>query len=610
MCGFLGQLGNLSKDLNYKYIETEIKPILEHRGPDNFSYLKDDFKNLFFSHWRLSIIDLSSNSNQPIKSFSQRYIMIFNGEIYNYKDLSKILFNNNIKHFQNSDSSILINLFELYDLDHILKNIEGMYSFVLFDKKENILYLCRDNFGEKPLYYYSDNKKIIFSSEIKGILKLLEKKDVSLSLDGLQSYLNYGYFGNSKSAYKNIFALEPGTHKAIKNYNFEFNKNINYFDQKKSINLDKNNYVSDSNQAIKNLDKTLNQTINKTLIADVPVGIFLSGGVDSALIGYYASKKISNLKTFTVSFDDQKYDELDRAKTISNYIGSKNYNIVFKPNDYLDTLEKYTNFFDQPFSDSSFIPMFLLSKIASKEVKVCLGGDGADEIFYGYEKKYNLSKKIFNIPSILKTSLRYLNDFSFINNKKLETLSKFLEVDSQYLPILLNSKLYLKKYLKNSYLFEFHDEKKFLLEDFANSIKNFDIKNYLNNNILYKVDFASMKNSLEVRSPYLNKKIYDFSNKHNNFLFRNYKFFNKYLFKNKFKNIKLSSKKGFSVPLDSFLKNEMNEWMKDIIHSSNNDSFNIINKKKLISFVEKENSNYEDIWPILIYLYWETRRCL
>ena len=606
MCGFLGQLGSLTDNLDNNYFDKEIRPIMSHRGPDNFDFYKEETKNLFLSHWRLSIIDLSINSNQPIKSSSNRFIMIFNGEIYNYKYLSNLLKKNKIKHFSNSDSSILINLFEIYDLDIILKKVEGMYAFVVFDQKENILYLCRDSFGEKPLYYFKNDKKIIFSSEIKGILKLLEKNKISLSLEGIKSYVDYGYFNNNKTVFQNIFALEPGTYIKIKNLNFKNLKNIKYFDHKKNIDQSNYNSLSDPDTAVNKLDTILNQAVEKTLVADVPIGLFLSGGIDSALISYYASKKISNLKSYTVSFNDINFDESERAKKISNYLGIRNHEIRFSSQDFLNVLNDNDNFFDQPFSDSSVIPMFFLSKIASKDVKVCLGGDGADEMFYGYENKYKFYKRLNSIPQFIKKILINIDQNYPLKKGKVKTLINYIKNDMTDLPKLLNKKIYLRDFTQID--FNNDNDEQFLYDNFAKDIKEFDIKNYLNSNILYKTDFSTMKNSLELRSPYLNKKIYSFSNEYNDFLYKNFKKINKKLFLKKFKDFNITSKKGFSVPLNSFLRGEMNAWMNDLIHSRNNDTLNIFNRDKLISFTNNKKSNLADIWPILIYMHWETKR--
>jgi asparagine synthase (glutamine-hydrolysing) len=606
MCGFLGQLGFDTSCFYDKYVETQIKPILNHRGPDNFSYFKNDKLKIFFAHWRLSIIDLTNSSNQPIKSFSERYMMIFNGEIYNYQSLSKLLDKKKIKYNQNSDSSILVNLFEGYDLEYILNSIEGMYAFAVFDNQEKKLILCRDSFGEKPLYYYSTNNGIIFSSEIKGILKLLKKDQINLSVKGINKYIDYGYFTGNRTVYENIFSVSPGSYKVINNYDFNKIKSFKYFNDQ-NLTYGTNLSSKNLNDSVNEFDHILANVVDKTLVSDVPIGLFLSGGIDSALIGHYASKKIPDIKTFTVSFDDVNYDESERAKKISEYLGLKNYDIKFKSSDFLRVLNESHNFFDQPFSDSSFIPMFLLSKVASQEVKVCLGGDGADEIFYGYEKKYNFYKKIRLIPKFTKKITHYFDKNNFFFKGKLKTFTNYMKYDIKKLPILLNKKTYLRSFCQiesSDYL----DDEQLQYNDFVRDIKYFDIQNYLNSNILYKIDFSTMKNSLELRSPYLDKNIYSFSNKYNHYLFNNNKIFNKNLFLKKFKNFDVTPKKGFSIPLNSYLRKDMNAWMNDIIHSKNNDSLELFDKKRLISFINDKKTNLADIWPILIYMYWEIER--
>ena len=537
MCGFFFTLTSNNKILNKNDFIKSLN-LISHRGPDDFGYKEISKRNLNFSFGfrRLSIQDLSKNANQPYVS-EKGNILLFNGEIYNHNDLRKILNKTHLIEWKtSSDTETIINFIDCFGIDYFLKNARGMFAILIYDQFKNFLTICRDHAGEKPLYICLKNNFISLCSDISPIINLnhFEKK---IDLDSVNEYLNLNYIPNPKTIFKNIFKIPPGSvininlndFNLIDYVSFEHFKNsgeVSFYQwweyplrKKKELNF---------NNSLDEFELLLKEAIQKQLISDAPLGAFLSGGTDSSLIVAIASKFISNLKTYTVGFDFDNYDESIYAQKISNYFGTDHCSVVCNKNDVLNSISSLHNVYTEPFADSSQIPTLLVSKIAKQNVKVALSGDGGDEIFSGYNR-YHIANNYWKLINILPYDLRKfflkfikvlpLNLLNFLikiilskkitrnNSNAQNIINKLIDTKTEY--DFYNS--FISEYKNKSIVnkdITFTDNYRDIYQsfDFKNIVENMmacDFVTYLSDDILCKVDRASMYHSLETRAPYL-----------------------------------------------------------------------------------------------------------
>ena len=521
MCGITGVFF-LKNNKNYSLSSIKEMTIsLAHRGPDSYGYWTSEGNDVFFGHRRLSILDLSKSGDQPMTSSCGRYVITFNGEIYNFKELKNDLKKKfNIKFKNNTDTIVLLELISKLGLRKALEKVEGMFAFGLWDKKQKKLFLVRDRFGEKPLFFYKNSNFIAFSSELRSLSKF-PLINLNISRKSSYYYSMLGYVPAPLCIYENTFKVMPSEvisfgRKTIKKTiyyqipNTKFNTELSYEKCKKE------------------LLSTLEESIKKMMIADVEIGCFLSGGIDSSLVALLMQKNSTKkIKTFNVGFNESEYDESKFAKYVSEKIESNHHDIKVNVDDMLEHVENIANIVNEPFSDSSIIPTFLISKLAASKVKVVLSGDGGDEVFMGYNR-YSFAKKISKLkektPNILRQFIgqgirlvpsRLYDSLSRPFQKllgihglshKMSKLSNILEYEN-------NSDFYEKlnifdnEVLDNKSKYHRNIFDKYQNIDLIDSVQRNDIDFYLPNDILVKVDRASMFNSLEVRSPFLSHSI-------------------------------------------------------------------------------------------------------
>lgn len=652
MCGIFGllSLANTEKELNLKTIFQSML----HRGPDHSGSWTNQEKNLFFAHTRLSILDLSQKGCQPMQSSSGRYTIVYNGEIYNHKIIRQTINDSKKKIYwkSNSDTETLLELFEIYGVEKSLAKIEGMFAFGVWDNKQNELILARDRIGEKPLYFGTIGKSFIFASELKTIKahpNFLKK----ISIDSINCYFSYNYIKAPHSIYKNIFKLFPGSllkfsHKELKKVtdnNSQFNK-INEFQIKKWWSVfddykEKKSIIS-SNSLEKNshqLEILLTESINSQMISDVPLGCFLSGGIDSTLISLLMQKiSKKKIKTFTIGFDDLNFDESIYAKNISNFIGSDHSEMILKPTDIFNIITKMHQVYDEPFSDSSQIPTFFVSKLARNKVKVALSGDGGDELFGGYnrylwvssvwklisflpfhvrkiignclmvtpEKFWNILETIFNSSlniKMLDSKIKKLaNRLKYVES--LEDLYFSLVVEYRPDENILNSKIDLNlKFHDDLNRLELSEIEKMMIEDKIT---------YLPDDIMCKVDRASMFHSLETRAPFLNSKILNFSsqlpvsqkikNYKGKIILRN--ILSRHIPNKYFERPKM----GFGMPIDKWLREDLKDWISNILDEKKIIEQGYLNSKLVKKILSEHFSNKRQwgnkIWSIAMFQSW------
>ena len=391
MCGIAGIISGSKIDIKKNILK--ITQSLKHRGPDSNDTWIDNDNGVAFGHTRLSIIDLSFHGNQPMHSHNNRYVIVYNGEIYNFKSLKKYIEESgHLKTNWNSstDTEIILEYINIFGIKKALNDFNGMFAFAIWDKKEKILILARDKFGEKPLYYGWIDNDFYFSSELSAINQL-HKNKLKICHKALSLYTQLGYVPSPLSIYQKISKLQAGQYICLQIENiqkidsyFYFSPEIQYCHS--NLNL-KKKIVDDE----KNIETFLRKSISEKLVADVPVGVFLSGGIDSSLIAAIAQDEYfksegKSIKTFTIGFKDKKYDESVYARKISIHLNTDHHEEILDKNKIINIIPKIPIIYGEPFADYSSIPTYLVSELAKSKVKVALSGDGGDELFGGYSR--------------------------------------------------------------------------------------------------------------------------------------------------------------------------------------------------------------------------------
>lgn len=615
MCGISGIINtdhdkSISKKLDVLYLG------IERRGPDSKNKITID-KYCRLAHSRLAIIDLSDAGSQPMTSNSGRYHIVFNGEIYNHKEIKK-KYLKNLSFRGSSDTEILLNLIELIGLKKTLPLLNGVYAFFIFDEKEKEFFLCRDKLGEKPVCYYYDDNNFYFCSEVTLLSKILPKHKQDLDDSSIDYFLRYGNIPAPKSIFKNIKKVLPAeiiSGKIIKNRILI--KKSKFW----SVSEDYLNTLKEPHLTSADLENTLFEVVNDHLISDRAIGVFLSGGIDSSLVSCIATKIKPSINSFSIGFDNQSYNESDKAKKIASFIGTNHTEIIFNKNDILNIVPNISQAYDEPFADQSLLPTMLLCGLSKKSNSiVCLSGDGGDELFGGYNRhKYfhliQKYEKLFKILDVFKIKNLNIN----FKNRKLSDYLRWLricisasskrELSSIYFELLNKTEF-------NSLENEFGQDKLEIIEkskiSSAEKIMMFDMYNYLSNDVLVKTDRASMFYGIEIRAPLLDPRIIDFSSRLE---------FNKKIQKGNTKKIlkdvlanhlphgMIDKKKyGFDIPISYWLKKDLKNWAEDI-HNSEMDN---INSKKYDFFFKKhvhENKDYSNtLWPYLMLKNWNLSR--
>ena len=598
MCGFVGFCDD-SK--NKKKIIRDMADIIKHRGPDSDGYYVDN--NIALGFRRLSIIDLDKGS-QPIFNEDKDKVIVFNGEIYNYKEIREELKSKGHKFSTNTDTEVILHGYEEYKED-ILNKLRGMFAFVIYDIKEKSLFGARDFYGIKPFYYYYDNENFLFGSEIKSFLGNPNFKK-ELNKDMLSQYLTFQCSIGEDTFFKNTYKLLPGHYFIYKDKELEIKK---YYEVKLEPNDDKS-----LEEWVSGIREVIDNSVLAHKVSDVEVGSFLSSGVDSSLIA-----KLSSVdKTFTVGYDNKKYSEIDYAKEFSDKINVSNVSKKISKEEYFKEFSNVQYYMDEPLADASAVMLYFLSKTASKHVKVCLSGEGADEIFGGYN--------IYHEPY----SVSWYNKIPYFIRKCIGILVYPFRNYTGFNFLYRRSKKIEDRYIGNAFIFEPNDAKKIVNFNYGNkTYKDFtksyydkvsdldvvtkmqyiDFNFWLIYDILLKADKMSMANSLEVRVPYLDRKVIEYASK----LPSKYKIVGnetKYAFRKVAKEEladKVADKKklGFPVPIREWLKED------DVYQEVKNmflESGYFFKPKKIIKLLDDHRAGKRDnsrkIWTIYTFLVW------
>lgn len=621
MCGITGKIFFDKERKVDPAVLKKMSDSIQHRGPDDEGFFIDGNVGLGFR--RLSIIDLSTG-HQPLANEDESIWIIFNGEIYNYQELHDDLVSKGHVFKTKSDTETIVHLYEQYGTD-CLQHLRGMFGFAIWDSRKKRLFCARDRFGIKPLYYYTDSEKFVFGSEIKAILKAGDI-DRTLSYDALDSYMAYGYITSDLSIYKNIKKLQPAHYLLFS------------FDGKPCIEIKRYweiqfepDYSKTEDEWAEELEACLSETLKLHMISDVPLGAFLSGGIDSSsVVAMMARNSTLPIKTFSIGFKEQKFNELTYAREIAAKYNCEYHEQVVEP-ESVSLLPRLVKAYDEPYADSSAIPTYYVSKIARENVTVALSGDGGDELFAGYNS-YESYKRVHSFPLNFRSPLINKVIWGSIHQmipraSRGKTMSYYLSQDHRYVnagatfwrrkereKYILNnhppidyanaSELFKKRILKNG-----------SKNDFVTNLQYLDLQTYMVDDILTKVDRASMLNSLEVRVPLLDHKFAELSFRiPSNLKFKGKE--RKYIFKKAMapylpESILTHPKQGFGIPISLWFKDNLKSYVNDTFNADDCQLYNYLDKKLVRETVlsnERSGSPRwelsEKIWALLFFNEW------
>ena len=624
MCGIAGYTSfNNLPDSPQNTLESMVK-VLTPRGPDAEGYFIDP--SIALGHRRLSIIDIKGGA-QPFSGGGGRYHLVYNGEVYNYIELRQMLTQQGIQFKTKSDTEVLLQLF-IHERIKGIERVNGMFSFAVWDKDDKTLFLVRDRIGIKPLYYTVQNHELIFASELKSLLKY-PKVDRTLNLLSVQKYLTFGYVPAPHTIYEGIYKLEPG-------YYLKFNQGGL---QKKcywDIPLE-DNPISARNvdQCSEEMLELLKDAVKKRLRSDVPIGVFLSGGLDSSTLAALASKAMGGgLHTFSMGFEDESYDESPYALQVSKLYQTTHHHEVLTTDSALQLLPEVMSRMDEPFADASILPTYLLSKFTAQHVKVVLGGDGGDELFAGYPSFQ--AHKLMESLSILPLSWR----------DSINRVARKLPVSHRYASV----EFLVQQFMKGTGIspeirffmwmgYFSHEQKKQLLtesvknallrenpyEDILNYVKQSGLvsdferilylcmKMYLQDDILVKVDRASMSHSLEVRVPFLDHHLVEYVSGIQS-AYKLKGFTTKYLLKEATKKllpktIRYRRKAGFMMPVAKWLKEDLKKHVEEVFFDPSVKEDGLFDTQYLQRLFEdhihERRDNRKQIWNLYSFLIWK-----
>lgn len=611
MCGLLG-IVDYKKSINTNLFN-EMLNSLKHRGPDDegIEVFSLDSCSIFLGHRRLSIIDISSNGHQPM--LYEHLAIIYNGEVYNFKDIRQDLISEGYSFGSNSDTEVILKSYHFWGIDCV-ERFRGMFAFAIYDSKQQEIIIFRDRAGVKPLYYSLTDNALIFSSELRPLLNYPDFNK-EIDFEAVSSYLQFGYIHAPKTIFKTVQKLLPGHYLKYDIKSKVLVKNCYW-----NINDFYENQVAREDITEK-LEATIIEAFNLRMIADVPVGVFLSGGIDSSLVAAIVQKYSKMpINTFTIGFEDKKYDESNYAKEIAKYLGTNHTELICNKEDALAIIMKLPKIFDEPFADSSAIPTVLVSELAKKQVSVVLSGDGGDELFCGYPSYVLMEKRFERLSKVpfrktLKTISNTITTPVFIQNRFNGKLyNRFIKVKNMLdhddivntfkVANSVFSKDEIKRLIRADYFFS---------KDIPATTSNLekmmisDFKGYLPDDLMVKIDRSTMSASLEGREPLLDHKIIEFaaslpvSYKKDKEILKS--ILGHYIPEELF----LRKKQGFGIPINDWLREDLKYLLdqylgESLIRKYNIFDYDYISKLLEAFYVGKNDDN--KVWVLLMFQMW------
>lgn len=613
MCGILGTVGT-------KHPAILPLELLQHRGPDHQGYWTNG-KTCTLGHTRLSIIDLDARANQPMSDPTGRFTIVYNGEIYNYRELAKDYLNG-ITLKTSSDTEVLLRLWEKYGVD-CLRHLRGMFAFAIWDEKEQILYLTRDHFGKKPLFLYYRDDSIVFASELDALIAMI---DEPLRVDpaAIDLFFGYQFIPCPLSIYKNVRKLPPAHYATWKNGQFKLERYWHLkFEPKRHIN---------GEEAIDELDERVRESTTLRMHADVKVGVLLSGGVDSSLITALAAQRSEKaLRTFTVGFVEKEFDERSYAEQIAHRYGTEHHTVVMDFSCH-ELLQEMVTRYGEPYADKSALPTLAISRLAAKDVKVVLVGDGGDELFAGYSK-YLVSPLLKWIAPAawithrLGTFVDHAAGYFTGLDQELTLLRRMISPYSLVLSFDHFIKpCYRAQLYQNDFFFEVRGARSQYESQLVNELPlpnglldqmlSLDYRHYLTNDLLVKMDIGTMTYSLEARAPLLDHTLFEFAASLPEDMKINMQE-TKYLLKRVAtrylpRDVVYRPKQGFSVPISKWIKTHFASLIRDLCGTANHPLWEYCRRQRVEKWlVEHLNGQIDHgfrLWLVLILGIWMDRK--
>ena len=645
MCGISGVWNTNQLDLDK--ILPSMNESLIHRGPDMQSFWISADSTLGLGHTRLAIIDTSDNGSQPMHSFSGRYTVVFNGEIYNHLDLRKELElkNPSILWKGHSDTETLLTSIEFWGIETSITKLCGMFSMAIWDSQDQILYLARDRVGEKPLYYFQSDGLLIFASEPKAFFRIPQINEL-LSIDqgAVSEFLKFSYVPDSMSIYDSMKKVEPGSVISFSNI-YSTPKKYDYWSFNQVISND--DRLTNKKSSLfyeQELEEILSSVVHSQMLSDVEIGSFLSGGIDSSMVTMLMQRNSTRpIQTFSIGFKEARFNESEYAADIANFLKTDHTEFIVSESDILEIIPNLAKIYDEPFADSSQLPTILLSKLAKEKVTVALTGDGGDEIFGGYNR-HTFGPKLWKILLFFPAWMRAMisrtislidiikyQDSKFANMlitkiglpitllERVAVIQRALEEANTFhdLHVILasafsdtNGLLALRThaFFRGDYDFIFQNSKL----SYAEQMMAFDTITYLPGDILVKVDRASMHSSLETRAPFLDKRVIECSwnipIEHKIAGRTGKKILRNILDKNIPKKLTDRPKQGFSIPIDKWLRGELFNWADCLLSEEKLNELNILNFQSIHKLWQDHillKANHgQQLWTILMLQSW------
>ncbi len=611
MCGITGYY-SLHNKVSRSDLE-RMTTALSHRGPDAAGYYYNSSGSTGLGHRRLSIIDLSNAANQPMYSHNGRYAMVFNGEVYNFAEVRDLL---GIQPRTSSDTEIILEAFVLKGVDAV-QLFNGMFAIAIYDMQEDKLFLFRDRLGVKPLYYYHKDGDFVFGSEMKALLQVPQvKQNLKVYKPGVHTFLYAGYIPEPYTIYDEVKRLPAGCYAELKDGQLIITP---YWKPEEKITA---NTLSNFSEAKKGLREILQSSVAYRMISDVPFGTFLSGGIDSSTVTALAQHiSPKPVKTFSIGFKEAKHNESEFARQVASHLKTEHYEFTVTEQDALELVDQMSRAYDEPYADSSALPTMLVSRLARKHVTMTLSGDGGDELFMGYgayawaERMSNPLLRMLRAPLALAMQPfgnRYKRAAGLINYKSSERLKSHIFSQEQY----FFSEAELQQTLKPAYVQPvlFNEQFSGLNRQLTAAEEQalFDLKHYLKDDLLVKVDIASMQYSLEARTPFLDYRVVEFAlnlapdlKKHEGT--------SKYLLKEVLydlvpRQLFERPKWGFSIPLDKWLKTDLRYLIDRYLHPVVLEKHGVVQPdqvQQLIKDFDKgQNHLYNRLWVLLLLHKW------
>lgn len=615
MCGIAGIVyTDQDRSINKDELE-RMTNVIYRRGPDDEGYYING--NVGFGFRRLSIIDLHTG-HQPLCNEDGTIWIVFNGEIYNFQELRKDLILKGHQFKTKTDTEVIVHLYEEYGAECV-KYLRGMFGFAIWDDNKKKLFCGRDRFGIKPFYYLLDNTRLIFGSELKVIT---QANDVPMEVDlqAMDCYLTYSYITENRSIYKHIRKLQPG-------HVMEYYPNTGQMDISKYWHIDfEPDYSKTEDEWCEEINHVLAESVKMRMISDVPLGAFLSGGIDSSsVVALMAQSSNRPIKTFSIGFKEQQFNELKYAREVADKYGTDHYEQIVEP-ESVDLLPKLVDAYDEPFADSSAIPTYYVCKFARENVTVALSGDGGDELFAGYRSypklnniyNYNLAPHALNklfwgaLYKTLPASVKGKGITYFLSQPRDVVAAYFSIITRPERSLLYNGDIWNQIKRSPAENLKVNLIKSFKSKDFLSRMQQLDMTTYLPDNILTKVDRVSMYNSLEVRVPILDHVFAELSFKIPSDLKLNGQS-KKYLLKKAtarhLPEAVISHKKqGFGIPLKMWFKDDLKSYIYDRFNSNNTYISEYLDKKYINKILDDHNKGMRDmnykIWSILFMDAW------